>query len=98
MSAENFSVQKKMCPSSILSTTNPTWTDPDLCAERPVTDYLSHSTANNSMLEHPYGWHVKKKQISMMLLAVCCNDGVLAFEDKFNLNGAQLSTYQLWKF
>jgi hypothetical protein len=28
-----------------LSTTNPTWTDPDLCAERPATNRLSHGTA-----------------------------------------------------
>jgi hypothetical protein len=35
----------KTCSSAILSTTNPTWTDPDLRGERPATNHLNHGTA-----------------------------------------------------
>jgi hypothetical protein len=39
----------KTCPSATLSTTNPTWTDPEsnpgLRGERPATNRLSHGTA-----------------------------------------------------
>jgi hypothetical protein len=39
----------EICPSTILSTTNPTWTDPGsnpgLRGERPATNRLSHGTA-----------------------------------------------------
>ena len=46
---ENRSIRGKMCPSATLSTTNPTWTDPEsnpgLRGGRPVTNRLSHGTA-----------------------------------------------------
>jgi hypothetical protein len=46
---ENRSTRKKTCPSAILSTTNPIWTDqgskPGLRGERPATNRLSHGTA-----------------------------------------------------
>jgi hypothetical protein len=45
---------RKTCPSAILSTTNPTWTDPGanpgLHSERPVTNHLNHGMALNSRL------------------------------------------------
>jgi hypothetical protein len=49
LKGENWSTQRKTCPSATLSTTNPTWTDPvsnlRFCGERPATDRLSHGTA-----------------------------------------------------
>ena len=37
---------EKTCPSAILSTTNPTWTDPGVRSERQATNRLSHGTAS----------------------------------------------------
>jgi hypothetical protein len=41
--------RRKTCPSATLSTTNPTWIDPDanpgLRCERPATNRLNHGTA-----------------------------------------------------
>jgi hypothetical protein len=41
--------RRKTCPNATLSTTNPTWTDPEsnpgLRSERPATNCLSHGTA-----------------------------------------------------
>jgi hypothetical protein len=46
LTEENQSTQRKTCPSTIISTTNPLQTDPGLNAvmgdERPVTYYLSY--------------------------------------------------------
>jgi hypothetical protein len=46
---ENRSTWEKTCPSATLSTTNPTWTDPEskpgARSERPTTNRLSHGTA-----------------------------------------------------
>jgi hypothetical protein len=50
LTGENGSTWGKTCPSAILSTTNPTWTDPGsnptLRGERPATNRLSYGTAN----------------------------------------------------
>jgi hypothetical protein len=50
LTGENRSTRRKTCPSATLSTTNPTWTDPGsnpgLSGERPVTNRLSHGTAD----------------------------------------------------
>jgi hypothetical protein len=49
LTGENRSTRGKACPSAILSTTNPTWTDPasnpGLRGGRPVANRLSHGTA-----------------------------------------------------
>jgi hypothetical protein len=49
LTGENRSTWGNTCPSNILSTTNPTWTDPGsipgLRGERPATNRLSHGTA-----------------------------------------------------
>jgi hypothetical protein len=49
LTGENRSTGGKTCPSTTLSTTNPTWTDPGsnpgLRGESPVTNTLSHDTA-----------------------------------------------------
>jgi hypothetical protein len=46
---ENRSTRGKTCPSAILSTTNPTWTDPgsnpDLRGGMPAANSLNHGTA-----------------------------------------------------
>jgi hypothetical protein len=46
----------KTCPSAILSTTNPTRTQPGskpgLCGERPATNLLSHGTARMRCYKH----------------------------------------------
>jgi hypothetical protein len=46
LTEENQELKRKPCPSAILSTTNPTWTDPSanlgLHSERPTTNCLSH--------------------------------------------------------
>jgi hypothetical protein len=50
LTGENRRTRRKTCPSATLSTTNPTWIDPDsnpgLCGERPATDDLSHGTTH----------------------------------------------------
>jgi hypothetical protein len=50
LTGKNRSTRGKTYPSAILSTTNPTWTDPgsnpDLRGERPATNRLSHDTAS----------------------------------------------------
>jgi hypothetical protein len=50
MPGENRRIWIKTCPIATLSTTNPTYTDPgassNLRGERPVTNRLSHGTAN----------------------------------------------------
>jgi hypothetical protein len=67
---ENRSPRRKTCPSAILSTTNPTWTDlgsnPGLRGERPATNHLSHGTARF------YGdtWE-------LFLITGCCTCGQL---------------------
>jgi hypothetical protein len=49
LTGENRSTGGKTCPSATLSTTNPTWTDPEsnpgLRGGRPATNRLSHDTA-----------------------------------------------------
>jgi hypothetical protein len=49
LTGENRSTRGKTCPSAILSTTNPIWTDLEsnlgLRCERPATNRLSHGTA-----------------------------------------------------
>jgi hypothetical protein len=49
MTGENQRTWRKTCPSSTLSTTNPTWIDlgvnPGLHIERPATNHLSHGMA-----------------------------------------------------
>jgi hypothetical protein len=49
LTGENRSTRGKTCPIAILSTTNPTWTDPGsnsgLRGERPATNRRSHGTA-----------------------------------------------------
>jgi hypothetical protein len=53
LTGENLSIRGKTCPSSTLSTTNPTWTHPgsnlDLRGGRPVANRLSHATAINNI-------------------------------------------------
>jgi hypothetical protein len=48
LTEENQSIYGKICPSTILSTPNPTWTglgsSQGLCGDRPVTNDLSHDT------------------------------------------------------
>jgi hypothetical protein len=49
MTGEDRSSGGKSCPSTILSSTNPTWTDPEtnlnLRGEKPATNRLSQGTA-----------------------------------------------------
>jgi hypothetical protein len=49
LTRENRSTWGKTCPNAILSTTNPTWTDPGsnpvLRGDRSATNRLSHGTA-----------------------------------------------------
>jgi ribosomal protein S15P/S13E len=49
LTGENRRTRRKTCPRATLSTTNPTWIDPDanpgLRGERPATNDLSHGTA-----------------------------------------------------
>ena len=49
LKGEDRSAQRKTCPNSTLSITNPIWTDPGLNpglrGERPATNSLSHGTA-----------------------------------------------------
>jgi len=52
---ENRRTRRKTCPSATLSTTNPTWIDPDanlgLRGERPGTSRLSHARPHGSGYE-----------------------------------------------
>jgi hypothetical protein len=52
LTGENRSTRGETCPSTTLSTTNPTWTDPGsnpgLRGERSATNRLSHGTALTS--------------------------------------------------
>jgi hypothetical protein len=54
LTGENRSTRGKTCPSTTLSTTNPTWTDQGsdsgLRGERPANDRLNHGTANTLSL------------------------------------------------
>jgi hypothetical protein len=49
LTGKNRSTRGKTCPSATLSTTNPTWTDPELNpgirGERPDTNRLTHGRA-----------------------------------------------------
>jgi hypothetical protein len=49
LTGENRGTRGKTCPSAILSTTNPSWTDPGLNpglrGEKPATNRLSQGTA-----------------------------------------------------
>jgi hypothetical protein len=47
LTGENRRTRRETCPSATLSTTNPTWTDPGLCSERPTTNRLSHGAATH---------------------------------------------------
>jgi hypothetical protein len=55
LTGENGSTRGKTCPSATLSTTQPTWTDPEsnpgLRGERPATNRLSHGTAISQYLK-----------------------------------------------
>jgi hypothetical protein len=48
----------KTCPSTTLSTINPTWTNPGsntcLRGERPATNRLSHGTGYNRVMDYFY--------------------------------------------
>jgi hypothetical protein len=54
---ESRRTRRETCPSTTLSTTNPTWIDPDtnpgLRGERPATNHLSHGTAVSPWSVHP---------------------------------------------
>jgi hypothetical protein len=54
LTGENRRTRGKTCPSAILSTTNPTWTDPGsnpgVCAGRPAANDLSHGAATDDVL------------------------------------------------
>jgi hypothetical protein len=54
LTGENLSSWGKTCPSAILCTTNPTWTDPGLnlglCGESPATNRLSHGMSRILLL------------------------------------------------
>jgi hypothetical protein len=58
LTGENRSTREKTCPSDILSTTNPTWTDsgsnPGLRDERPAANRLSHGTAKLNIYGYDY--------------------------------------------
>jgi hypothetical protein len=49
LTGQNWSTRRKTCPSTTLSTTNPTWTEPGLNPRlrggRPAANRLSHGTA-----------------------------------------------------
>jgi hypothetical protein len=45
LTGENRVTMRNTCPSATSSITNPTWTEPGVRAERPVTTRLSHGTA-----------------------------------------------------
>jgi hypothetical protein len=42
LTGEKQRTQRETCPSANLFTTNPTWTDPGLCSDRPVANRTSH--------------------------------------------------------
>jgi hypothetical protein len=54
LTGENRSTRGKTCSTATLSTTNPTWTDPEsklgLCDGRPATNRLSHGKAFSAVL------------------------------------------------
>jgi hypothetical protein len=55
---ENLRTRRKTCSSATLSTTNPTWIDPDanpgLRSETPATNDLSHGTTQVKVLQIEY--------------------------------------------
>jgi hypothetical protein len=65
LTGENPRTQTEPCPSTALSTTNPTWTDPDanpiLRDDRPATNSLSHGTAMYGIYLYFIDWLPKKK-------------------------------------
>ena len=58
LAGENRSTRGKTCANATLSTTNPTWTDPGsnpvLRGGWPATNRLSHGTAFNAHITHPF--------------------------------------------
>jgi hypothetical protein len=54
LTGENLRIRRKTCPSATMSTTNPTWINPnakqDLRVERPATNRLSHGMAKKVSL------------------------------------------------
>jgi hypothetical protein len=50
MTRENRRTRRKTCPSTTLSTTNPTWIDQGLGGKRPATNDLSNGTAHGFVL------------------------------------------------
>jgi hypothetical protein len=69
MTGENGRTLGKTCPSAVLSTTSPTWTDsganPSLHNDRPMTNRLSHGVAfknknltENSMRKFFFTFHI----------------------------------------
>jgi hypothetical protein len=45
LTGKNCKTIRKTCPSATLSIIYATWTDTDLCGERPATNHLSYGTA-----------------------------------------------------
>jgi hypothetical protein len=63
----NSRTRRKTCPSATLSTTNPTWIDPDLRGEKPATNNLSHGTALSSLTSADlpiYGYLLKRNVVN----------------------------------
>jgi hypothetical protein len=52
LTGKNQRTQRKPCPSTTLSTIGPTWTDLDVCGERPVTQILMHKVIHRLYRSH----------------------------------------------
>jgi hypothetical protein len=63
LTRENQRTQRQTCPSTTLSTTNPAWTDPGLCGERPVTNRLSHGMTEIVLIITQYFKRISKMKI-----------------------------------
>jgi hypothetical protein len=79
LTGENRSTREKTCPSSSLSTTNPTWIDPGsnlgLRGERPATNRLSHGTTlvpvyQQAMCNIPKYMKLENKKITVDFVSV----------------------------
>jgi hypothetical protein len=72
---ENRRTQRWTCPSAILSTTNPTWTDqgtnPSLCSERPATNQL------------PELWHSLKLPLLLSPFKCWVRDETLTWDEVY---------------
>jgi hypothetical protein len=97
LTGENRRTRRKACPTATLSTTNPTWFDPDnnpdLHDERSGPNRLSHGILTYLLITLLLYW---VRPTSLLSLKLVCAEVNLLGEVEGRLNSANSCNYSVW--